>query len=324
VTHRAGATFGELCEMWLAHASGHLTPNTMTETRRIVERTLLPRPGHVPLAGLRPEHLDALYVDLLRGGRGNGKPTSPASVLRIHRVARRALTVGVRWGWINANPALVAMPPRAVRRAISPPSPAEVTRLLDAADPDLDFFILLAATTGARRGELCGLRRSDLDLTESQIEVARTVIVVDGHCELAATKTRQTRRIALDSVAVGTLHAHRLRAERRARRAGCCVPSDGFVFTHHGDGQCPWRPDSTSRAFRRLRQAWTTSDCTTYTTSSLAACSLVSTCGPFQADWATPWPRQLSTCTPRSPPMLTVMPQRSSAASSHVGAVPRC
>jgi integrase len=144
--------------MWLAHASGHLTPNTLTETRRIVDRVLLPRLGDVPLAGLRPEHLDGLHADLLRRGRQDGRPMSRATVQRVHGVARRALTVGVRWGWLTTNPAFIAMPPRSVRRAISPPTPAEVTRLIDTAEPDLGMFIVLAATTGARRGELCGLR----------------------------------------------------------------------------------------------------------------------------------------------------------------------
>jgi hypothetical protein len=95
VTHRAGAAFGELCRQWLADASGHLAANTVAETRRILDRVLLPRLGDVPLAGLRPEHLDVLYADLLRSGRRDG-PMSPATVQRIHGVARRALTVGVR------------------------------------------------------------------------------------------------------------------------------------------------------------------------------------------------------------------------------------
>ena len=90
MTHRAGATFGELCETWLTHASGHLAANTVTETRRILDRTLLPRLGDVPLAGLRPEHLDALYADLLRSGRRDGGAMSPATVQRIHGVVRRA------------------------------------------------------------------------------------------------------------------------------------------------------------------------------------------------------------------------------------------
>ena len=135
VTHRAGATFGELCERWLAHASGHLAANTVVETRRILHRALLPRLGDVPLADLRPEHLDALYADLLRSGRRDGAPMSPATVHRIHGVARRALTVGVRWGWLTANPAFIAMPPRSTRRAISPPAPNDVSRLIAAAEP---------------------------------------------------------------------------------------------------------------------------------------------------------------------------------------------
>jgi Phage integrase, N-terminal SAM-like domain len=57
VTHRAGATFGDLCETWLTHASGHLAANTVTETRRILDRTLRPRLGDVALAGLHPEHV---------------------------------------------------------------------------------------------------------------------------------------------------------------------------------------------------------------------------------------------------------------------------
>jgi hypothetical protein len=39
-------------DMWLARASGQLTRNTLTETRRIVHRVLLPRLRAVPLAGL--------------------------------------------------------------------------------------------------------------------------------------------------------------------------------------------------------------------------------------------------------------------------------
>ena len=101
-------------------------------------------------------------------------------------VVRRALTVGVRWGWLAANPAFIAMPPRSTRRAISPPAPTDVARLIAAAGSDLGEFLLLAATTGARRGELCGLRWSDIDLTEQLVEVTRAVIIVDGNCTGAA------------------------------------------------------------------------------------------------------------------------------------------
>lgn len=256
-THRAGATFGELCDTWLAHASSHLAANTVTETRRILDRFLLPALGHVPVAALRPEHLDDLYARLLREGGRDGKPLSGGTVRRIHGVARRALTVGMRWGWLASNPAFVAMPPPTIRRPIQPPSPEDVCRLLAAAnetDPDLGTYLLVAATTGARRGELCALRWTDLDTAAGQLFITRAVIIVAGHCVLAPTKTRQSRLLAVDPLTLDVLAAHRRRSEQRAAHAGVALSATGFVFSHHPDGHHPWRPDSTSRAFRLLRQ----------------------------------------------------------------------
>jgi Phage integrase, N-terminal SAM-like domain len=40
--HRTGATFGELCEEWFTHARSYLAPNTLAETRRILDTALLP------------------------------------------------------------------------------------------------------------------------------------------------------------------------------------------------------------------------------------------------------------------------------------------
>jgi integrase len=85
------------------------------------------------------------------------------------------------------------------------------------------------------------------------VQITRAVIVVDGHCQVAPTKTQQTRRIALDPATVDALQAHRRRTDRRARHAGCRMGPAAFVFSQDTDGRTPWRPDSTSRAFRDLR-----------------------------------------------------------------------
>lgn len=42
---------------------------------------------------------------------------------------------------------------------------------------------LLAATTGMRRAELCGLRWVDVDLDAGQLAIEDTRVVVDGHAE---------------------------------------------------------------------------------------------------------------------------------------------
>ena len=172
------------------------------------------------LAKLRPEHLDGVYAELLRDGRSDGRPMSPATVQRVHGVARRALSVGVRWGWLAANPAFQAMPPRSMRRAITPPAPDDVVRLIEAANADLATFVLLAATLGARRGELCGLRWDDVDLDAGHVDIVRAIVIVDGRCVEAPTKTRQARRIFFDPTTADALRAHQRRGEKAARRAG--------------------------------------------------------------------------------------------------------
>jgi integrase len=62
-------------------------------------------------------------------------------------------------------------------------TPDEVAVLLDAADhspsPWLDPWTVLAAATGARNGELCGLEWSDLDLDAGTVRFRQALTIVD-------------------------------------------------------------------------------------------------------------------------------------------------
>jgi integrase len=67
----------------------------------------------------------------------------------------------MRWGWIWDNPADRAHRIIAVAREPEPPTVDELNRLLGearTADPVFHLFLVLAATTGARRAQLLGLR----------------------------------------------------------------------------------------------------------------------------------------------------------------------
>ncbi len=75
----------------------------------------------------------------------------------------------------------------------------------DAGDDDLGDFVWLAAITGARRGELCGLQWEDLDVEEAVLSLARGVIEVDGELIVKAPKSHQSRRVALDAGTVELL-----------------------------------------------------------------------------------------------------------------------
>jgi len=153
------------------------------------------------------------------------------------------------------NPASGTMPPRPIRRPITPPSPQDVAALIAAArdtDPALATLLTLAAVTGARRGELCALRWSDLNSAAGELDIVRAATIVNGRTVVGPTKTRRGRRIHLDRTTLGALAAHRRGVETDARRHGEVVAPDGYMFSSTPDGGSPWRPDRVSRSFRRV------------------------------------------------------------------------
>ena len=210
------------------------------------------------LRALRPHAFDQLYAELLeRGGRG-GPPLSPRSVRHVHALLRHILNQGVRWGWLPRNSALRATPPRVRRQEIVTPDPGDLRRLIAEAertDEDLALFVRLAAVTGARRGELCGLRWTDLDLANSSLSITRSVIGMrNDELLVKDTKTHAGRRIALDGETVEALARQHDRHAERAATVGTSLSNQAYVFATTIDGSRPRRPDGMSLAFIRLRR----------------------------------------------------------------------
>jgi integrase len=243
-------SLADLLERWLDHVSEQLSPTTVREYRRLVKKLISPDLGKLTLRRISTQRLDTYYATLARE-RG----LSPASVRHVHAVMRGALGQAVRWGWIPANPAAAASPPRLRRREISPPAIADARTLLVAADdhdPDFGALIRVLAATGARRGEVCGLRWSDLDRRAGTLSIRRSVASVAGGTVVKDTKTHSARRIALDPETLSVLDAHRQRLERRAALCRVALDQDGFVFTATLDGSQPLHPDTITGAFGRI------------------------------------------------------------------------
>jgi len=247
-------TMESLLNEWLAHASQSFSPKTVDTTRGYLNRPIIPALGPLQASRVTTADLDRFYRSLLEPG-GPGGPYAPATIRRIHGIVRSALTQGVRWGWLALNPALDASPPRVRARVLSPPSPDELVRLLqfaEATDPDLAAFIWLASSTGARRGELVAMRRSDVDLESATVTVERGIVIANREVIEQGTKTHQVRHVALDSSTIEVLRSHFGRQDERASACGTSISRSAFVFSHDVECAAPWRPDSTSRAFRQL------------------------------------------------------------------------
>jgi len=85
--------------------------------------------------------------------------------VHFHRLLHKALAQAVKWQLLARNPVDAVEPPRAERREMRALDEDETARLLGLLEGNRLYTpTLLAVTTGLRRGEILGLRWSDVDL----------------------------------------------------------------------------------------------------------------------------------------------------------------
>jgi integrase len=250
---RASArTVGQLLERYLEHLERvrDLSPQTVRLYRRTVRLYIEPTLAALQVRRLNADHIDRLYARMIAAGKG------PSTVHQVHVVLSGALTQAVRWKWVPSNVAREASPPPVRTPPIVPPTSAEVLRLVEAAEarnPVLAALVMLAALTGARRGELSALRWSDVSLDTGMLRISRSMIDMPGRVEEKATKTGQARSLALGPAGVQLLALHRAQVEARAEAGDVTVDERGFVFSEWPDCATPVRPDSITGFFRRVR-----------------------------------------------------------------------
>jgi integrase len=248
-----GVTVGQLLDEWLAECDRvDLLPTTIRNYRSQVDNHVRPTLAKVKLARLTAKHLDDLYGALKDAGR------SPKSIRNVHAILSSALHQAVRWGWVRDNVAERAKPPRVSQRRVAAPSVEVVREVIEEAErrePRLVPLLMLAALTGMRRGELCALHWSDMDLEGGVIDVARAMVVAVGGLAEKSTKTDRSRRLALDGVGVALLVQHRRNVEGWIAQAGGTLADDAFVFSPFVEARTPFRPDNVTGFFTRVRNA---------------------------------------------------------------------
>jgi integrase len=184
-------------------ASRDLRPTTRDNYARLLRLRILPALGDRPLRTIRHSDVVALAR---RGGRtryGREAVVLLASILRtavLDGLLERSPAEGLRLPPVEADPVLI-------------PEWEQVRAVAKTTTPGNRLAIMLAALTGLRSAEVCGLAVDDLDMLRGQLTVARQLSHVEGRHYLAAPKSRAGRRIVpmpravVDELAV-FLHKH--------------------------------------------------------------------------------------------------------------------
>lgn len=242
-------TVTEWLDEWLTTIKA--TDGTRTQTLRsyrwLAKDHVKPRVGRTRLDKLTPVEVRLMLVDMAKAGVG------VVTARQAHALLRNALNDARRLELVGRNVAeLVKAPPvpRHRRRFLTE---QEARRLLKAAEGDrLYALLVVAVTTGLRRGELLGLRWSDVDLAGAVLRVRQALVRSDGALRFDRPKSVTSQRsVPLPPTTVFVLRTHHRRQTAERATLGKSWTDHDLVFPS-GIGT-PMEPRNLNRWFDGLR-----------------------------------------------------------------------
>ncbi|MFF3391282.1 tyrosine recombinase XerC [Streptomyces sp. NPDC002669] len=180
--------------------------------------------------------------------------TTAATAKESHRVLRSALPPACSEELITRNVAKLVEPPRADARELHPWTLDETLDFLAASRKDpLYAAFVPAIAMGLRRGEIVGLRWSDLDLDNRVLHVRQQTRRRRGVLHDDDPKSRRRRVVPLPALCIALLRWHRMRQAAARAKAGERWQESGYVFTTRTGRQV--EPRNVYRSFTRVAES---------------------------------------------------------------------
>jgi integrase len=224
-------TVEEYLNTWLAERiPGTISARTEEIYARVVRLYLLRYLGKIRLVRLTPNDVSAMMTELGKKG------LSPATKRMARATLRRALRMAEQDGLVTRNVAAIAEGPKMGLREGRTMTPDQARIFLEACkEHRLGAAYTLALTLGLRRGEIIGLKWSDIDLNDGVVSltICRQLVRDKSGVHLSDLKTKGSRRtlhLAIPLVDLLERHHHRQEAEALIR-GEAWRNSESLIFT---------------------------------------------------------------------------------------------
>ena len=215
--------------------------------RGMIENYLKPQLGEIRLQKLTARDIQQYYTWLM-----DEKKLSPNTVIKHHNLLTNTLNAAERQEYITKNPMRAVSPPKKRQREAKFYTPEQLGILLDkAVGTRLELPVFICAYLGLRRGELCGLRWSDVDLEHQTITIENTRTQAGKKEIEKGTKTASsTRTLYLPDTLCDMLKAAREHQQVcRAEYKNAYDDNDYVVVMEDGR---PFRPNYLSELFSKF------------------------------------------------------------------------
>lgn len=242
-----------------------LAPTTYSYYKRTIEIFILPMLGHFKLKEIMPNHVQQFINNLLKSPKTyqngkeniNGETLSNSSVRRYLTVLQSVLNLAVKLGLISESPAKaekITIPKvqNPKTEIFTKQEAAEMISCLQKEPIQFQVLIQLAIFAGARRGELVGLKFSDVDYNSRTITIQRSAYKLKNQpASTKPPKDYETRVVTINETCCELLRSLKRDKERRAKRRGADRWVDeGWIFTQaNGTMMNPTTPSAQFTKF---------------------------------------------------------------------------
>lgn len=240
VISATGYKLQEFAEMWIReYCEKNLAPKTVETYRKQLKARIIPAFGSRRLTEITP--MDVIYfINRLKakpsGSGKNKKPASDHVVSQCFYVLSSMLQDAMEWQLIGTNPCASVPRPKVKRSKVKLPEMDGILEIVHAVQSVRELkkrtLFCLAIATGLRRGELNGLKWTDVDLETGRIDVKRAVQEVGRKVITKEPKTAgSVRTLYITGAVLEQLKEyHQDEMIRREELAGIWDPGD-WVFT---------------------------------------------------------------------------------------------
>ena len=241
-------TLGQWMDIWFEnYAKVKVRPSSHQTYRGYIDNHIKPHIGKIPLNKLSSLELQKFYKKLLGSGRvkrlesqKQPKGLSSKTVRNINQVISSALDLAKEQKLISSNPTDACALPKVEHKEMQTIPAEDLSKFLrEAKASGVYEMYYIELATGLRRGELLGLKWSDIDFTNRVIRVQRQVARINGEIVEAPLKTKNSYR----NISISDDTAEVLKAQKEK------VNSE-YVFPSPNGG--PISPDSVNHMLQRV------------------------------------------------------------------------
>lgn len=247
----------DFCTLYLEIKKDVLAPRVWADYSRTIEKLIIPLLGHIKLTDLRPAHVQQ-FIQYLSGDvkqKKDGTPDtdnpklSQATIRRKLTVLQSILKQAVKLDIIPTNPANAEK--LTLQKVVAPKieiftkqEASEMLTCLENEELQFQVLVQLAIMTGARCGELVGLKFTDIDFDSGKITIERSAYKIAGQpIAVKPPKDYEIRTISVNSYCIELIRLLQAEKLRQSQELGSQWHNENWLFTQwNGEIMNPQTP----------------------------------------------------------------------------------